>query len=199
MRQPIQHDSQHTFADQFLEGDLRDIEVLIGRNRFGRKMTEALINYAQLRVDVEKEYARALARLAEFEFPQQEPIMKKALKGVGGFEKGAGCSAVHLESALLKMQQATQTYAQAQSAFAKNVESKVLHVFQRQYKDLVGTKMKYKARLFKAVEKYDKESTKMQGATKTLGKLEAEVSSLAAAGEDERARSVRLSLPSGHV
>lgn len=57
--------------------------------RFGRRTTEALIDYFSARLAIEEEYGRRMAKLSKLNFPAEETILREALKrsglkGVGG-------------------------------------------------------------------------------------------------------------------
>lgn len=157
-------DGDAAFEQLFVETavGVKDIEVLIGRNRYGRKITEALIEYAKLRVEVEKDYAKALEKLADFDFPILEPVMKKALADHGGYDKTYRERAeAHLSNVLNQIQKETREFAKSQRNFARRVESSVMEPFIKSFKSQVGTKLKHKTRLYHAAQKIESTSKKL--------------------------------------
>ncbi len=142
-----------TFEEFFNNEGVKDIEALIGRNRFGRKFTESLIQYMALRVEAEQAYAKALKKLSDFQFPALEPIMAKALKPYGGYNRGfKENSVVHLSTIMNIIQKETKSFATAQANYVQKIEKGILEQFKSSFKKQVGTKLKHKARLFKASE-----------------------------------------------
>lgn len=166
------HRSLEGFMDHFQDvGGIEVIESLIARNRYGRKFTESLIQYMHKRVELEKEYAKGLEKLAEFEFPSLEKIMKKALGGYGGFDKSAPDMA-KLQQILEGIQQETKILASSHKNYAKSVDVEVLKGFKKSFNDQLGTKMKHKARLFDAAKKLSKAEEKLVAQRKSIISLE---------------------------
>lgn len=148
----------------FTDCGAETIEVLIGRNRYGRQVTEALIEYINMRVELEKSIAKGLEKLADFEFPTLLPIMKKALKSHGGSNNAIGgkdVSEVQLGTALLGIQKDLADQAKTHKLFAKGLETNILAHFKKSFSAQIGTKMKHKYRLFDATESITKNSKKL--------------------------------------
>ena len=141
-----------------MDSGIREIEVIIGRNRYGRKMTEALIEYIRLRVELEQSYAKGLEKLAKFEFPTAEPVMMKALKPYGGFD-GSYKENVDLQlgAVLAGLQEETKALAKAQKTFAMHMNSEILDPFKKCFNAQVGMKERHKYRLFDAAEQITKQ------------------------------------------
>lgn len=140
------------------ECGVKEIEVIIGRNRYGRKLTEALIEYIRLRVELEQSYAKGLEKLAKFEFPGAEPIMNKALKPYGGFDTAYKENAeLHLGAVLAGLQYETKALAAAQKTFAAHLSVEILDPFKKSFNAQVGMKERHKYRLFDAAEQITKQ------------------------------------------
>jgi len=135
----------------------RDIEAIIARNRYGRKVTESLCEYMRQRSEVEKAYGRALDKLGRFEFPDLKPLMGKALKAYGGFDDAVqDGSSLQMTQVLARLQAETLALAKAQNNLSDRIYLEVLESFKKSFSQQVGTKMRHKYRLFEATEQIEK-------------------------------------------
>ena len=149
----------------FLDGDcsIEAIEALIARNRYGRQFTEALTEYINMRVELEKTYAKGLEKLAVFEFPKLFPIMDKAMKKHGNWtaQKGRETGHNELAAAMIGVQKDLAEQATTHKTFAKKLESEIFAAFRKSFGSQIGTKMKHKTRLLDGAEEITKTTKKI--------------------------------------
>lgn len=159
----------------FADCGTETIEVLIARNRYGRQVTESLIEYINMRVEMEKSITKGFEKLAAFEFPALYPIMKKALKKskAGGVRVDAAkeVDQRHLGAALVGIQKDLVEQARKHKEFAKSLEKNVLAEFRKSFSKQVGTKMKYKTKLLDAAEDITKSEKRIKEMTSNISKF----------------------------